>query len=180
MDVKLEIEVICWKGADNNTASPRLLNLYQEHSCFVEYKQRYSTITSRIDNCNSLLYGVLASNLSKLQNACARLIYIKTNLNMQHHFCVSFIGCQYDNAQFSRSYFQYSFFQKSVPVYLMESLHVSERCQYNYVKNPHNQYSLWRPSIFQLCTQTLEHPSKPHTIFSIHDLFSCTRKTPSV
>ena len=39
-----------------------------------------SIIISRIDNCNSLLYGVLALNLvklQKLQNSCARLIYGK-------------------------------------------------------------------------------------------------------
>ena len=39
-----------------------------------------SIIVSRIDNCNSLLYGVLACNLNKLQklqNACARMIYGK-------------------------------------------------------------------------------------------------------
>lgn len=39
-----------------------------------------SIIVSRIDNCNSLLYGVLARNinkLQKLQNACARVIYSK-------------------------------------------------------------------------------------------------------
>ena len=39
-----------------------------------------SIIISRIDNCNSLLYGILSSNiykLQKLQNSCARLIYGK-------------------------------------------------------------------------------------------------------
>ena len=39
-----------------------------------------SIIISRIDNCNSLLYGVLAqytNKLQKLQNSCARLIYGK-------------------------------------------------------------------------------------------------------
>ena len=39
-----------------------------------------SIVVSRIDNCNSLLYGVLAGNIKKLQrvqNACARLIYGK-------------------------------------------------------------------------------------------------------
>lgn len=39
-----------------------------------------SIIISRIDNCNSLLYGILASNiykLQKLQNSCARLLFAK-------------------------------------------------------------------------------------------------------
>ena len=39
-----------------------------------------SIVVSRIDNCNSLLYGVLVlhiNKLQKLQNACARLIYGK-------------------------------------------------------------------------------------------------------
>ena len=39
-----------------------------------------SIVVSRIDNCNSLLYGILALNtnkLQKLQNSCARLIYRK-------------------------------------------------------------------------------------------------------
>jgi hypothetical protein len=54
-----------------------------------------SIIVSRIDNCNSLLYGVLACNLNKLQklqNACARIIYGKLNLNMLLHYFRSFTG----------------------------------------------------------------------------------------
>ena len=93
-----------------------------------------SIIISRIDNCNSLLYGVLASNLSKLQklqNACARLIYNKKKsehvtplLRELHWLPVE------QRIVFKILLLVFKFFQKSLPVYLTESLHVSERGQY--------------------------------------------------
>ena len=90
-----------------------------------------SIIVSRIDNCNSLLYGVLACNLNKLQklqNACARMIYGKRKfehvtplLHELHWLPIR------QRIVFKILLFVFKFFQNSLPIYLMDSLQVSER-----------------------------------------------------
>ena len=93
-----------------------------------------SIIVSRIDNCNSLLYGVLACNLNKLQklqNACAKMIYGKRKhdhvtplLHELHWLPVR------QRIIFKILLFVFKFFHNSIPIYLMESLQVSERGQF--------------------------------------------------
>ena len=90
-----------------------------------------SIIVSRIDNCKSLLYGVLACNLNKLQklqNACARMIYGKrkfehvTPLLQELHWLPI-----RQRIVFKILLFVFKFFHNSLPIYLMDSLQVSER-----------------------------------------------------
>ena len=90
-----------------------------------------SIIVSRIDNCNSLLYGVLVRNLNKLQklqNACARMIYGKKRyehvtplLHELHWLPIR------QRIVFKILLFVYKFFNNSVPTYIMVALQVSER-----------------------------------------------------
>ena len=90
-----------------------------------------SIIVSRIDNCNSLLYGVLALNLNKLQklqNACARLIYGKKKcdhvsplLHELHWLPIR------QRIVFKILLFVFKFYQNVAPTYIMESLSKSER-----------------------------------------------------
>ena len=93
-----------------------------------------SIIVSRIDNCNSLLYGVLALNLNKLQklqNACARLIYGKKKsdhvsplLHELHWLPIR------QRIVFKILLFVFKFYQNVAPTYIMESLSKSERGDY--------------------------------------------------
>ena len=90
-----------------------------------------SIIVSRIDNCNSLLYGVLGRNLDKLQklqNACARVIYGKKKrehvtplLHELHWLPIR------QRIVFKILLFVLKFFQKLAPSYIMELLNISER-----------------------------------------------------
>ena len=90
-----------------------------------------SIIISRIDNCNSLLYGILArgtSKLQKLQNACARLIYGKKR---RDHVSPLFHELHWLPVQ-NRIVFKilllvFKFYLNLVPVYIKELLHTSER-----------------------------------------------------
>ena len=93
-----------------------------------------SIIVSRIDNCNSLLYGVLGSNLNKLQklqNACARLIYGKrkrehvTPLLRELHWLPI-----RQRIIFKILLFVFKFYQNSAPIYIMELLSKSERGEF--------------------------------------------------
>ena len=90
-----------------------------------------SIIMSRIDNCNSLLYGVLCSNinkLQKLQNSCARLIYGKkrrehvTPLLKELHWLPI-----RQRIVFKILLLVFKFYNNIVPVYINELLQVSER-----------------------------------------------------
>ena len=93
-----------------------------------------SIIVSRIDNCNSLLYGVLVRNmnkLQKLQNACARFIYGKKKrdhvsplLNELHWLPIR------QRIIFKILLFVFKFYQNSAPVYIMESLNKSQRDEF--------------------------------------------------
>ena len=93
-----------------------------------------SIIVSRIDNCNSLLYGVLSRNLDKLQklqNACARVIYGKKKrehvtplLHELHWLPIR------QRIVFKILLFVFKSFQKTAPIYIMELLNVSERGQF--------------------------------------------------
>ena len=90
-----------------------------------------SIIISRIDNCNSLLYGILArstSKLQKLQNACARLIYGKKR---RDHVSPLFHELHWLPVQkrivFKILLLVFKFYLNLVPVYIKELLHTSER-----------------------------------------------------
>ena len=93
-----------------------------------------SIIVSRIDNCNSLLYGVLGRNLSKLQklqNACARLIFGKKKrehvsplLHELHWLPIR------QRIIFKILLFVFKFYQNIAPFYIMESLSKSERGEF--------------------------------------------------
>ena len=90
-----------------------------------------SIIISRIDNCNSLLYGVLASSrnkLQKLQNSCARLIYGKKRrdhvsplLHELHWLPVQ------KRIVFKILLFVFKSYLNLVPLYIKDLLHTSER-----------------------------------------------------
>ena len=93
-----------------------------------------SIIISRIDNCNSLLYGILASNvnkLQKLQNSCARLIYSKkkrdhvTPLLKELHW----LPIQ-QRIVFKILLLVFKFYQNIVPVYIKNLLNISARDTY--------------------------------------------------
>ena len=90
-----------------------------------------SIVISRIDNCNSLLYGVLARNtnkLQKLQNSCARLIYGKkkrdhvTPLLKELHW----LPIQ-QRIVFKILLLVFKFYQNTVPVYIKNLLNISAR-----------------------------------------------------
>ena len=90
-----------------------------------------SIIISRIDNCNSLLYGILSSNiykLQKLQNSCARLIYGKkrrehvTPLLKELHWLPI-----RQRIVFKILLLVFKFYNNAVPVYINELLQISER-----------------------------------------------------
>lgn len=90
-----------------------------------------SIIVSRIDNCNSLLYGVLAGNinkLQKLQNACARLIFGKkrrehvTPLLKELHWLPI-----RQRIVFKILLLVFKFYQEMTPIYISELLHKSTR-----------------------------------------------------
>ena len=90
-----------------------------------------SIIISRIDNCNSLLYGVLALNigkLQKLQNSCARLIYGKKRrdhvtplLHELHWLPVR------QRIVFKILLMVFKYYQNLVPIYISDILHKRER-----------------------------------------------------
>ena len=90
-----------------------------------------SIIISRIDNCNSLLYGILSSNiykLQKLQNSCARLIYGKKRrehvtplLNELHWLPIR------QRIVFKILLLVFKFYNNAVPIYIDELLQISER-----------------------------------------------------
>ena len=98
-----------------------------------------SIVVSRIDNCNSLLYGVLARNLNKLQklqNACARTIYGKRKrdhvsplLKELHWLPVQ------QRIIFKVLLFIFKFFTDSAPVYIASVL----------TKNDHGEFTLKVP-----------------------------------
>jgi hypothetical protein len=93
-----------------------------------------SIIVSRIDNCNSLLYGVLARHLNKLQklqNACAKLIFGKKRnehvtplLHDLHWLPIR------QRIVFKILLFVFKFYQNTAPLYIMESLSKSERNEF--------------------------------------------------
>ena len=93
-----------------------------------------SIIVSRIDNCNSLLYGVLVQNinkLQKLQNACARVIFgrkkrdhVSPLLRELHWLPIR------QRIIFKILLFVFKFYQNSAPIYIMELLHKSERDEF--------------------------------------------------
>lgn len=90
-----------------------------------------SIIISRIDNCNSLLYGILARNidkLQKLQNSCARLIYSKKKrdhatplLHELHWLPIK------QRIVFKLLLLVFKFYQDIVPVYIKNLLTISTR-----------------------------------------------------
>lgn len=90
-----------------------------------------SIIVSRIDNCNSLLYGVLARNinkLQKLQNACARVIYGKrrrdhvTPLLQELHWLPV-----RQRIIFKILLLVFKFYHNSVPLYIAQLLEKSKK-----------------------------------------------------
>jgi hypothetical protein len=93
-----------------------------------------SIVVSRIDNCNSLLYGVLAQNTNKLQrvqNACARLIYGKrkrehvTPLLQELHWLPV-----RRRIIFKILLFVFKFFHNLAPFYIENVLNISNRGEF--------------------------------------------------
>ena len=88
-----------------------------------------SLIVSKLDNCNSLLYGVTEyeiSRLQKLQNSCARLIYgkkknesVSTLLKELHWLHVK------PRIYFKILLFVFKSFKGMTPVYINDCLHVT-------------------------------------------------------
>ena len=93
-----------------------------------------SIIISRIDNCNSLLYGVLVLSLKKLQkvqNACARLIYgirkrdhVSPILRELHWLPVK------QRIIFKILLFVFKYYHSTAPVYIAQCLYKSDRGDY--------------------------------------------------
>ena len=91
-------------------------------------------VVSKIDNCNSLLYGVAEyeiSRLQRLQNSCARLIYgkkkyesVSETLKTLHWLPIK------PRIYFKILLFVFKFFNSKTPKYIDECLHVSDPDSY--------------------------------------------------
>ena len=90
-----------------------------------------SIVVSRIDNCNSLLYGILALNinkLQKLQNFCARLIYKKKR---RDHVTPLLVELHWlpirQRIVFKILLITFKFYLNMAPLYISEIIEKSER-----------------------------------------------------
>ena len=93
-----------------------------------------SLIVSKIDNCNSLLYGVAEyeiSRLQKLQNSCARLIYSKKRNESVSEllFDLHWLPIK-QRIYFKILLFVFKFFKHKTPNYINQCLHISDLASY--------------------------------------------------
>ena len=89
-----------------------------------------SLIVSKLDSCNSLLYGVSEYEISRLQllqNACARLIFGKKKFESVSHLLreLHWLPIK-ERICFKILLLVFKFFKNQTPIYISQCLHVSD------------------------------------------------------
>ena len=134
-----------WKTASNKTCQSGLYHLHNIRciKIFLSFEDRKSIVQaiviSRIDYCNSLLYGVAATNLSELQgvqNAAVRLV---CSLTRHEHVTSSFIRLHWLPIKFRINFkiamLCFKCIHGQAPKYLKSMVAITAECGSSSVQN---------------------------------------------